>query len=633
MKRVVLFVLACCVGASAANYYVSSSGGNDSNNGTSAAAPWKTFSATGNHINAGSFNPGDVIYLKRGDVWNEQLIPPSSGTSGSPVQFDAYGTGAAPVITAAAPIPFVSGSWTYVAENVWKTAPGIVTGMGAATTVDMVQFGAVYGRRQPYGSGCASAIVGKYDWCLVWPNLYVYSGNVSTPPTTTYAADGSITAYVDSTAGLPLISVVDKVWLTFQHIKVQGFSYTGVGVTGASDNLVFANMESDGMLPYGTTPHGFYVNASAGHGANIEFVNDDANLNYDGFRISGATSVTLTNCRGYANRDAGLRDTTGSNPSPVTYSYSHFYGNNIAQFPTSDVVANTGVPGPIVGSGNISSAIAPVVTNFATYPARFSFTVDDVGSASGTEGYINSFLGTFSSRGLKFNAAVVSSYGVDWASVNSWYASGNEIDSHSWSHQYYTTTGTPSGTCTLATCPNAPAMMVQYTGPGTVATLSISGNVLTTAVTGAPSDNLTINLASSPYNTRQGLHDYLAALAHYSVSDPTSPLARPNTKSVNLLSVANQDIMSSAYTLVYDQTLLLPDEMSSSKSVIQSSVPGITASFFVYPDGIEDPTSEADAVAAGYTAARGSLAMKGQDNSSPPKYSRYTAALHVDYPL
>jgi hypothetical protein len=276
MKRVVLLVLACCIGARAANYYVSSTSGSDSNNGTSPATAWKTFSATGNHIKAGSFNPGDVIYLKRGDVWNEQLIPPSSGTSGNPIQFDAYGTGEPPMITAAATIPFVSGSWTFVSGNVWKTtAPGIVTGMGAATTVDVVRFGSVYGRRQPYGGGCTGAIVSKYDWCLVWPNLYVYSGNMSTPPTMTYAADGSITAYVDSTAGLSLISVVDKSWLTFQHIKVQAFSYIGVGVTGASDNIVFANMESDGMLAYGTTPHGFYVNANAGHGANIQFVNDE----------------------------------------------------------------------------------------------------------------------------------------------------------------------------------------------------------------------------------------------------------------------------------------------------------------------------------------------------------------------
>ncbi len=91
MRLVVVFVLACCVSAGATNYYVSSSG-NDSNNGTTAATAWKTLSAAGNHVNGGSFSAGDVIYLKRGDTWNEQLIPPSSGVSGNPIQFDAYGT-------------------------------------------------------------------------------------------------------------------------------------------------------------------------------------------------------------------------------------------------------------------------------------------------------------------------------------------------------------------------------------------------------------------------------------------------------------------------------------------------------------------------------------------------------------
>jgi hypothetical protein len=187
-------------------------------------------------------------------------------------------------------------------------------------------------------------------------------------PVVTYAGDGSIVPIVAQASGLAMISVVSKSWLVFQHIQIQNFDYMGVGVTGSSDNLVFANMESDGMVPYGTTPHGFYVNAPSAH--SIQFANDDAHVNYDGFKISGAgaSSVTLTNCRGYANRDAGLHDTTGSNPSPVTYSYSHFYGNNVAQLPTSDVAANAGVPGPIAGNGNVSSAVAPVVTNFAMYP-------------------------------------------------------------------------------------------------------------------------------------------------------------------------------------------------------------------------------------------------------------------------
>jgi hypothetical protein len=34
--------------------------------------------------------------FRRGDVWNESLIPASSGSSGNPITFDAYGSGAKP---------------------------------------------------------------------------------------------------------------------------------------------------------------------------------------------------------------------------------------------------------------------------------------------------------------------------------------------------------------------------------------------------------------------------------------------------------------------------------------------------------------------------------------------------------
>lgn len=603
-------VVALAASATATSYYVSSSDGNDANNGTSAGMAWATL---GVHVNGGSFNPGDVIYLRRGDTWNEQLIPPSSGAAGNPIQFDSYGTGAAPVITAAAPIPFVAESWIYVSGSTWKAT---ITTAISSPTVNVVRFGNVYGRKQPYGSGCASSIVSKYDWCLAWPTLYVYSP-AGVNPVTTYGSDRSIVPIIATGAGLQMVYVNGKSWLTFQHIKLQNFDYVGVGVAGTADNLVFANMESDGMVPWGTTPLGFYVNAT--NPANIQFLNDDAHLNYDGFRFDGtAAAITVTNCRGYLNRDAGLKDNAGR----ATYSHSHFYGNNIAQFPAGDVA------GGIAGSGNISSLTAPIVANFAAYPARVSLTVDDVGSSAGTEAYINTLAPMFSARGVKFNAAVVPSYAVDWSSVNQWYALGHEIDSHSWSHQYSTTNLSPQGTCTVGTCPNAPALNIQYIGTGTAASMTISGGMLTTSVTGAPGDNLSINLGS--YNNQQ-LVQYLNSVGHYAAQNnlPGWPLDRPYTHTANLLNVANQDIKTAAYTIVYDRTKLVPDEMAASKNGIQANIAGWSTGFFVYPDGIEDVTSETNAAAAGYTAARGSLAMKGQDNTTGSANSVYANGVNV----
>jgi hypothetical protein len=76
----------------AATYYVSITG-SDTNPGTQ-AQPWKTIAK----VNASSFSPGDSILFKRGETWSETLIPPSSGSAGSPITFGAYGTGDLPTI-------------------------------------------------------------------------------------------------------------------------------------------------------------------------------------------------------------------------------------------------------------------------------------------------------------------------------------------------------------------------------------------------------------------------------------------------------------------------------------------------------------------------------------------------------
>lgn len=75
-------------------YYVSSSSGNDANPGT-ISQPWKSLAKT-----AGTATAGDGVFLKRGDTWNEALTIKTSGTSGSPVVFDAYGSGNRPKLTA-----------------------------------------------------------------------------------------------------------------------------------------------------------------------------------------------------------------------------------------------------------------------------------------------------------------------------------------------------------------------------------------------------------------------------------------------------------------------------------------------------------------------------------------------------
>jgi hypothetical protein len=76
-------------------YYVDATAGNNSNNGRTPSAPWQTIAK----VNSSTFLPGDYIFFKRGETWNEQLVPPSSGDSTHQITFGAYGTGNPPVIT------------------------------------------------------------------------------------------------------------------------------------------------------------------------------------------------------------------------------------------------------------------------------------------------------------------------------------------------------------------------------------------------------------------------------------------------------------------------------------------------------------------------------------------------------
>jgi len=257
-KVLVLVVMALASPALAATYYVSSSTGDDGNQGTQ-AQPWKTFGGAGNHVNGGSFAAGDTVLLKRGDVWNESLIPPTSGSSGSPITFDAYGTGAPPEISGKRDLS----GWTLYSSNVWS-AP--VTSGSVAFAI----FNSVWGQKQ----SALGSILHARDFMLYNNALLVYAPS-ATDPSTYY---GTVSAIVplNSPGSDQGIYVNGKSWLTFQHIRLSWYENFGVYVAGASDHLVFANMEADGMVPAGNFPHGFYVNATnpAESVANREIVDE-----------------------------------------------------------------------------------------------------------------------------------------------------------------------------------------------------------------------------------------------------------------------------------------------------------------------------------------------------------------------
>src|SRR5262249_12687628 len=101
--------------ARAATYYVDPAGSN-ANDGLSPQTAWRTLLKVG----ISTFQPGDQILFKRDAVWNEWLTPPSSGTTGNPIKFDAYGNGKPPEFTGL--YQTKASDWTNASGNVWQAA-------------------------------------------------------------------------------------------------------------------------------------------------------------------------------------------------------------------------------------------------------------------------------------------------------------------------------------------------------------------------------------------------------------------------------------------------------------------------------------------------------------------------------
>lgn len=98
MKRILIILfLAISPMVSATRYYVSTSG-NNANNGLTASTPWQTIQ----YAEAHATSAGDVIALKRGDIWSADLALGihHGGTAGNPITWDGalWGSGSNAII-------------------------------------------------------------------------------------------------------------------------------------------------------------------------------------------------------------------------------------------------------------------------------------------------------------------------------------------------------------------------------------------------------------------------------------------------------------------------------------------------------------------------------------------------------
>jgi len=213
-------------------YYVDATNGSDSNSGTSPEIAWKTI----NKVNNSSFNPGDSILFKKGEIWREQLIVPSSGSSGNPITFGAYGSGDDPIINGAEVIP----GWTNYNGNVWQA---FIT-----TEPKVVILDKTIGSHKSSIVNCSSA----NDW--YWDSNILYFYSTTDPDTKTVEAGKRDNAIL-----------VD--------MSIDYISIDGINVQGANAYAILSN-------------------------ANYTIIqNCTAEFSYEGFRTySSADNTTASNC-------------------------------------------------------------------------------------------------------------------------------------------------------------------------------------------------------------------------------------------------------------------------------------------------------------------------------------------------
>lgn len=117
-------LLAVPFNTSATTYYVSSLSGNDNDLGTATSLAWQSI----NKVNSTTFNPGDSILFKRGEVWREQLLP-SSGSNLVDVYYGAFSTGDYPVLLGSLSFNNTN-EWVNIGGNIWECSSTFNTDIG-----------------------------------------------------------------------------------------------------------------------------------------------------------------------------------------------------------------------------------------------------------------------------------------------------------------------------------------------------------------------------------------------------------------------------------------------------------------------------------------------------------------------
>lgn len=318
--------------ALAATYYVDATAGSNSNDGLSTGAAWQTLVK----VNATTFSPGDFILFKRGETFAGNIVVSQSGTSGNPITFGAYGTGARPIINASGNNHGfdIRTSKSYITVESLEVRNATVNQFllfGNSTTISNISItdAVAYG-----GSGAGFTLQGAGTFTNI---------TISTSTATGYSGA--------SAAGVRLLSGTTFTTITLNNVTatsstgVQGFStgsgtYSDISIlnstfsshTGSGINFGSGGTVSD-ILIRNTTSNSNGVDGIffAGNKSDIVIENATANSNTGSgvtFEANPIDNVTVTDSEFNNNVVNGISFTGSGAGTDATISGTEASGND-----------------------------------------------------------------------------------------------------------------------------------------------------------------------------------------------------------------------------------------------------------------------------------------------------------------
>ena len=193
--------------------------------GTGSASAYTTIA----DINAMSFNPGDQILFRGGQIFRGSVTVPSSGTAGNPITYGSFGSGQATIDPSTAVT-----SWTVTSGTVWQASvtSGIRAVVVNGTPLKEVSHG------QTSGVAWDSPLVptsstGKWFFSTSTNILYADMG-------TTLGAGNPNSADIivmSTTTNQTAITSWNKNYITLNNLTIRGASSQGVLLYGTNNTV------------------------------------------------------------------------------------------------------------------------------------------------------------------------------------------------------------------------------------------------------------------------------------------------------------------------------------------------------------------------------------------------------------